>query len=87
MTWEEFLTTEFGLWVDTRSSTDNTFRGSSGPVEKRRILLQIKEAAQSSDGDLTRNLFSVQCDAVAHLATSDLSEILPLKSRLDDKKL
>ena len=24
VTWEDFLTTTFGLWIDTRSSTDNT---------------------------------------------------------------
>ena len=28
VTWEEFLTTKFGLWIDTRSSTNNALRGS-----------------------------------------------------------
>ena len=28
VTWEEFLTTKFGLWIDTRSTTDNTLHGS-----------------------------------------------------------
>ena len=27
VTWEEFLTTKFGLWIETRSSTDNNLQG------------------------------------------------------------
>ena len=27
MIWGEFLTTKFGLWIDTRSSADNTLHG------------------------------------------------------------
>ena len=39
-TWEEFLTAKFGLWIDTRSSTNNTLHGSGGrAVEKSGILL------------------------------------------------
>ena len=34
VTWEEFLTTKFGLWIDTRLSTDNTLLGSGRAVEK-----------------------------------------------------
>ena len=34
VTWEEFLTTKFRLWIDSRSSTDNTLNGSSRTVEK-----------------------------------------------------
>ena len=30
--WDEFLTTKFSLWVDTRSRTDNTLHGSGRPV-------------------------------------------------------
>ena len=44
VTWEEFLTTKFGLWIDTRSSTDNTLHGSGMPVEKSDILLQIEKS-------------------------------------------
>ena len=33
VTWEEFLTTKFGIWVDTRSSTNNTLHGSGRLVE------------------------------------------------------
>ena len=32
--WEEFLITKFGLWIDTRSSTDNTLHGSGRTVKK-----------------------------------------------------
>ena len=53
VTWEEFLTTKFGLWIDTRSSTDNTLHGSGKAVEKSGILLQTEEAPEASNGDLT----------------------------------
>ena len=39
VTWEEFLTTKFGLWIDRRSSTDNTLHGNGRAVEKSGILL------------------------------------------------
>ena len=32
--WEEFLTTKYGLWIDTRSSTDNTLQGSDRTGKK-----------------------------------------------------
>ena len=35
VTWEDFLTTKFALWIDTRSSTDNTLHGSGRVVEKK----------------------------------------------------
>ena len=44
VTWEEFLTTKFGLWVDTRSNTDNTLGSSGRSAEKSGISLQIKKA-------------------------------------------
>ena len=43
VTWEEVLTTKFGLSTDTRSSTGNTLHGSIRAVEKSGILLQIKK--------------------------------------------
>ena len=64
-TFEDFLVTKFGLWIDTRSSTS----------KKRSILLRIKKAAESSDGDLKCYLFSFE-DVVTHLAVSNLSRIL-----------
>ena len=43
-TWEEFLTTKFGLWIDTRSSTINILPDSGRTVEKSGVLPQIKKA-------------------------------------------
>ena len=53
VTWEEFLTTKFGLWIDTRSSTNNALHGSVRAVEKSGILLQIEKIYETSNGDLT----------------------------------
>ena len=53
VTWEEFLTTKFGLWIDTRSSIDNTLHGIGRTVEKSGILLQIEKVPEASNGDLT----------------------------------
>ena len=66
-TWEEFLTTKFGLWVDTRLSTDNTLHSSGRAVESG-ILLQIEKTLETSDGDLKCYMFSLE-DAVAHLSS------------------
>ena len=61
---------KFGLWRDTRSSTDNTLHGSSRAVEKSGILLQIEKAPDASNGDLTCYVLSLE-DAVAHLSATD----------------
>ena len=52
VTREYFLTTKFALWIDTRSSIDNTLHGSVRAVEKSGILLQIEKAPEISGGDL-----------------------------------
>ena len=78
VTWEEFLTTKFGLCIDTRSSTDNTLHGSGRAVEKGGILLQIEKAPEASDGDLTCCVFSLE-DAVAHISVTDPSSILTIE--------
>ena len=76
VTWKEFLTTKLGLWINTRSSTDNTLHGSSGlALEKSSILLQIEKVPHASNGHLTYYLFSLE-DAVAHLSVTDPSGIL-----------
>ena len=67
MTWEEFLTTKFGLWIDTRSCTDNTLHGSGRTVKKSGILLHIEKAPEDSNGDLTCYVFNLE-DTVAHLS-------------------
>ena len=71
----DFLTTKFGLWIYTRSSTDNTFHGSSRAMGKSGILLQIEKAPKTSNGDLTCYVFSLE-DAVAHLSVINPSAIL-----------
>ena len=43
MTWEEFLTTKFGLWIDTRSSTSNTLHGSGRAVKKVAYYFRLKK--------------------------------------------
>ena len=78
VTWEEFLTTKIGLWINTRSSVDNTLHGSVRAVEKSGILLQIEKAAESNDSDLTYHLFSSE-DVVTHLTVSHPSRILTIK--------
>ena len=69
-TWEDFLTTKFALWIDTRSSIDNTLHGS--------ILLQIEKTPETNGGDLMCYVFSLE-DAVAHLSVTDPSGILSIE--------
>ena len=71
--WEDFLTTKFALWIDIRSSIDNTLHGSGRAVEKGGILLQIKKAPETI-GDLMCCVFSLE-DTVAHLSVTDPSGI------------
>ena len=78
VTREDSLTTKFGLWIDTRSSTGNTLHGSSRAVRKSGILLQIEKAPESDNGDLTCYVFSLE-DAVTHLSVTDPSGILTIK--------
>ena len=78
MAWEEFLTTKFGLWIDTCLSTDNALHDSSRAVEKSGILFQIEKSAESSDSDLTRHVFRLK-DALAYLAVSNPSSILTIE--------
>ena len=68
VTWEEFLTSKFGLWIDTRSSIHNTLHGSGRTVEESGTLLQIEKVPETSNGDLTCYGFSLD-NAVAHLTS------------------
>ena len=77
-TFEDFLVTKFGLWIDTRSNTDNPLYGFGRTSEKRSILLRIEKAAESSDGDLSCYVFSFE-DVVTHLAVSNLGRILAIE--------
>ena len=48
VTWGEFLTTKFGLWIDTRLSTDNTLHGSDREVEKKAHYFKLKKNIRSA---------------------------------------
>ena len=48
VTWGEFLTTKFGLWIDTRLSTDNTLHGSDREVEKKAHYFKLKKHIKSA---------------------------------------
>ena len=78
LTWEEFLTTKFALWIDTRSSTNNIFHGSGRAVEKSGALLRIEKTPEVSGGDLTCHVFSPE-DTTARLNITDLSGILTIE--------
>ena len=73
-TWEDFLTTKFALWIDTKSNIDNTFHDSGRAVEKSGMLHRIKKSPETS-GDLTCYVFSLE-DAVVHLSVISPSGIL-----------
>ena len=47
-------------------------------MEKSGILLQIEKASESSGGDLTCYVFSLE-DAVAHLSVTDRNGILTIE--------
>ena len=56
VTWEEFLTIKFELWIDTRLSTNNIFHGSGRAVKNSSILLQIEKAPETSNCDYVFSL-------------------------------
>ena len=72
------MTTKFALWIDTRSSIDNTLHGSGRAVEKSDTLLQIEKAPETSGGNLLRHVFSL-ADAVVSLSVTDPSGILTIE--------
>ena len=78
VTWEEFLTTRFGLWIDTRSSIDNTLHGIGRAVEKSGILLEIQRVSGTSNDVLKCYVLSHE-DAVTHLSVTNPSGILTIE--------
>ena len=74
---EEFLSIKFGLWIDTRSSIDNTLHGNGRAVDKG-MVLQIGKASEASGGDLMCYVFSLK-DAVAHISVTDPDGILTIE--------
>ena len=76
VTRENFLTTKFALWIDTRSRIDNTLHGSGRATEKSGILLQIQKPPESKKKPPA--MFSLEY-AVAHLRITDPSGILTIE--------
>ena len=74
---EEFLSTKFGLWIDTRSSIDNTLHGNGRAVDKG-MVIQIEKASKVSGGDLMCYVFSLE-DAAAHVSVTNPSGILTIE--------
>ena len=70
---EQFLTTKFALWIDTRSSPENTLHGS-GRTILGNIKLQIDKVPETTEGSLTCYIFKFQ-DAVAHIVNGSLDSI------------
>ena len=68
---KEFLIRKVGLWIVTSLSADNTLHGS--------CRAKIGKAAESTDADLTFRVYTFE-DALAHVAISNISEILAIKS-------
>ena len=66
VTCEEFSTTKFALWMDSRSSIDKKLHGSGRAVEKVAFSFRSKKHS----GDLMCYVFSLE-DAVAHLASME----------------
>ena len=79
VTLEEFLITKSWLWVDIRSSTDNSLHGNGGIKEKSGILFQIQKVPEASIGDLICYVFILE-DALAHLNVTDPSGILTIEN-------
>ena len=77
MTCEEFSSTKFGLWIDTRSSIDNTLHGNIRAVDKG-IVLQIEKAVEATDGDLMCYVFSLE-NADAQPSVNNPDGILTIK--------
>ena len=73
VSFEQFLTSKFGLWIDTRSSQENTLHGS-GRTILGNIKLQIDKIPETTDGTLTCYIFKIQ-DVVAHILNGSLYSI------------
>ena len=67
------------MWVDTHLRTYQNLHGSSRTVEESGILFKIEKAAESSGGDLTWHVFSLE-DAANHLPVSKTIGILIIEN-------
>ena len=69
---EEYFTTKYGLWIDTRLFTDDKLHGS-GRLVNSTIKLQTDKIGESS-GNLLCYIFAVQ-DAYIHQSDGKLDAI------------
>ena len=74
---EEFLSTKFGLWIDTCLSIENILHGD-GRVIDQGMVLQIEKASEASGSGLMCYVFSLE-DAVAHISATDPDGILTIE--------
>ena len=72
VSFEEYLTTKYGLWIDTRSSVNNKLHGS-GRLVNSGVKLQINKVAETA-GNLTCYIYALQ-DAYAHFDEGKLKTI------------
>ena len=72
VSFEEYLTTKYGLWIDMRSSTDKKLHGSSRLVNNN-IKLQIDKIGEST-ANLLCYIFAPQ-DAYVHFGEGRLKAI------------
>lgn len=62
------------------SNSCSTLHGTGKAEEKSGNLLQSEKATKYTDGDVTHHASSIE-DAVSHLVTRDLKEILTIKKQ------
>ena len=74
VSFEQFLTSKFGLWIDTRSSRGKCILHGSGKTVLGTIKLQIDKVPETTDGTLTCYIFKIQ-DVVAHILNGSLYSI------------
>ena len=62
---EKYFTTRFALWLDLRSTDDNTLHGSGRRIENASegVTIQI-EKEQKTNGNLNIYLFIIQDDQI-----------------------
>ena len=70
--------TKFGIWTDTRSSSDMILHSSARAVEETFFYFELKKVAESKNGDLTFHVFSLE-DKVVHLRSRNPSRMLTIQ--------
>ena len=74
VTWEEFISANFALWIYTSSGTGNILHGSGRAVKQSGISLQIEKTPETGGGDIMCYVFSLE-NAVAHQSVTNILTI------------